>query len=227
MAKLLVVDDHSLVRQGLVMAMRRVPGVSSVLEAGDAESALHLFNIHGEFDLVLLDLGLPGLSGFSLLGILRKRFPTVRVVVVSGRDSEQEQDRVLAAGAVAYVHKSGSSSELVDRVAEVVAVGAGKPMVEDEPSFDQIRAHCAVLAEIHQLSAARLRVLEILGTGKTNREIGEILGLTEGTVKLHVSALLKSMGLDNRTQAMLLATQGPHARTGFTAPPPKKKKILR
>jgi DNA-binding NarL/FixJ family response regulator len=205
--KLLVVDDHVLVREGLVQALLRVPDVSVVMEASDAESALQMFASHGEFDLVLLDLMLPGISGLSFLGVLKKRYPAVRVVVVSALDGPEIVGRARASGAAGFVCKARPAAELVETVVRVLSGdGAGDGEEESRPA----RASRPRKARPYQdfgLTAAQCRVLDLLIKGKSNREIGESLGLTEGTVKVHVTAILKALKVSSRTQALLMVNK--------------------
>jgi DNA-binding NarL/FixJ family response regulator len=217
--RLLVVDDHALVREGLVQALLRVPDVSVVMEASDAESALRMFAGHGEFDLVLLDLMLPGISGLSLLGVLKKRYPAVRVVVVSALDGSEIVARARASGAAGFVCKARPVAELVETVARVLAGdGAGdghengkeKGQENGKSGRHPVRASRSRHVRPYQdfgLTAAQCRVLDLLIKGKSNREIGETLGLTEGTVKVHVTAILKALKVSSRTQALLLVSK--------------------
>ncbi len=200
MSSLLVIDDHALVREGLAQALSRVPGVTSVAEAPDAEFALELLERRGEFDLVLLDLVLPGISGLSLLGVLHKRYPAMRVIVVSGLDGPEAVARARAAGAVAFVCKARPASDLVETVKAVLSGGG-------DDTGPELAARARAIAgnayERFGLTAAQSRVLDLLTKGKSNRDIAETLGVTEGTVKVHVTAILKALHVSSRTQALL------------------------
>jgi len=207
-SKLLVVDDHALVREGLVQALLKVPGVSSVMEAADAESALQMFASHGVFDLVLLDLMLPGISGLSFLGVLRKRYPGVRVVVVSALDGPDIVSRARAGGAVGFVCKARSASDLVETVSRVLAGNDADGAGEEAPAVEAPRRN-GHGQQAFGLTVAQRRVLDLLTKGKSNREIAESLGLTEGTVKVHVTAILKTLRVSNRTQALLKVAKSP------------------
>lgn len=209
MSSLLVIDDHALVREGLVQALSRVPGVTSVAEAPDAEGALELLERRGEFDLVLLDLMLPGISGLSLLGVLRKRYPAMRVIVVSALDGPEAMTRARAAGAVAFVCKARPASDLVETVKTVLAGGSE----EAAPEQMARRALSGNPYERYGLTAAQSRVLDLLTKGKSNRDIAETLGVTEGTVKVHVTAILKALHVSSRTQALLTVAKS--ASLGF------------
>ncbi|MDD5295499.1 MAG: response regulator transcription factor [Rhodocyclaceae bacterium] len=208
MSRLLVVDDHALVREGLAQALLRVPGVSSVMEAADAESALQMFASHGEFDLVLLDLMLPGISGLSFLGVLRKRYPGVRVVVVSALDGPEIVGRAKAGGAAGFVCKARPAADLVETVSQVLlGDGSGNGSGGEAHTAEEARPRHSHPYQDFGLTAAQCRVLDLLTKGKSNRDIAESLGLTEGTVKVHVTAILKALNVSNRTQALLMVTK--------------------
>lgn len=208
MSKLLVVDDHALVREGLVQALLKVPGVSSVMEAADAESALQMFANHGVFDLVLLDLMLPGISGLSFLGVLRKRYPGVRVVVVSALDGPDIVGRARAGGAVGFVCKARPASDLVETVSRVLSGDGAEEGGQEAPAPEMPRRNGHGQQDFG-LTVAQRRVLDLLTKGKSNRDIAESLGLTEGTVKVHVTAILKTLRVSNRTQALLKVAKSP------------------
>lgn len=201
--KLLVVEDHALVREGLVGALRRMSSNVEVLEARDAESALRLIEQNDDLDLLLLDLMLPGINGFSLLGVLRKRFPTLPVVVVSALEDHDSLRRAFRHGASGFVPKSSSIADLEAVVRTVLEGGVYMPgpLGKSGPAAG---GRGMTLAERFGLTVAQNRVLELVAQGKSNREIGELLGLAEGTVKVHMSAIFRALGVQSRAQAMVI-----------------------
>jgi DNA-binding NarL/FixJ family response regulator len=210
LVKLLVVEDHTLVREGLVAALRRMkPGVH-VLEAQDAESALRILMDEPEVELVLLDLVLPRMDGFAFLGLLRQRFPSLPVVVVSGITDGVAIRRVARLGAAGFVHKSCTSDELLD--AARIALQGGVCFPDPETVLDAAGPGRPVrqrdLAQEAGLTMAQTRVLGLLAEGKTNREIAELLGLTEGTVKIHLSAIYRALKVSSRAQALVVIRRG-------------------
>ncbi|MBI4757397.1 MAG: response regulator transcription factor [Betaproteobacteria bacterium] len=210
MANLLVVEDHALVREGLARTLRALADVERVAEVADGEAALALLEAGEDFDMVLLDLLLPRLTGFSVLAVLRKRFPALPVVVVSAVDDSANIERVMRHGVSGYVSKSQSTQDLAEAVRVVLAGGVylppGAAQAADRAREVPPRQRAAL--EIRDcLTAAQERVLDLLSQGKTNREIAELLGLSEGTVKAHVSAIFRCLKVTNRAQALLAVTR--------------------
>lgn len=210
--RVLVIEDHALVREALVRALGLLGMPCEDVQAGCAADAMALIEAGHEFDLVLTDLMLPDMSGFSLLSVLAHRFPAVPVVVVSALADEASVKRALKAGAAGFISKAQSSGELV---ASIRAVLDGR-MVTPEL---HVSAHAAPkvsrrrgvdsLSEQYGLTCAQTRVMELMVEGRTNREIADLLGLAEGTIKVHCSAILRALGVPNRAQALvMLARQG-------------------
>ncbi|MBI3525796.1 MAG: response regulator transcription factor [Betaproteobacteria bacterium] len=210
MLKLLAIEDHALVREGLLQILGKLaPGVVCV-GAQDAEEALRLLESGGgaEFDLCLLDLMLPGLNGMACLGVLRKRYPAMPVVVISALDDPATVARVMRAGASGFVSKSSPGAEMLAALRQVLAGEVYLPArLRDAATMQRGRRGRLSLEERYLLSAAQMRVLEPLIQGRTNRQIAELLGLSEGTVKIHVSAILKALNVANRSQALLAVSQ--------------------
>lgn len=206
MLKLLVIEDHALVREGLLQALKGLEEDVETIGAADADAGLDLLAANEDVDLVLLDLMLPGTSGMALLGVLRKRYPAIPVVILSALDEPDTVKRALRHGASGFVPKSSSTDAMLDALREVLA---GEiyvpPRMRD--GGDGIRNRSKTVAERYSLTKGQVRVLELLIEGKTNRQIAELLGVTEGTVKIHVSAIFKAMNVSNRSQALLLAAK--------------------
>lgn len=210
MLKLLVVEDHALVREGLLQTLRKLERGVVCNGVRDAEEALALLEQEGgeDYDLCLLDLMLPGLNGMGCLGVLRKRFPAMPVVIISALDDRNTVERAMRAGASGFVSKSSPGEVLLTALRQVLAGEVYVPIsLQDELSSQSKRRGSVSLAEEYDLTAAQMRVLEPLIQGKTNRQISELLGLTEGTVKVHVSAILKALNVANRSQALLLVKE--------------------
>ena len=209
MLKLLVVEDHALVREGLLQTLRKLERGVVCNGVRDAEEALALLESAGDdYDLCLLDLMLPGLNGMGCLGVLRKRYPAMPVVIISALDDRNTVERAMRAGASGFVSKSSPGEVLLTALRQVLAGEIYVPIsLQDEMPAQRKRRGAVSVAEQYDLSAAQMRVLEPLIQGKTNRQISELLGLTEGTVKVHVSANLKALNVTNRSQALLLVKE--------------------
>ena len=207
MLKVLIVEDHALVREGLLLAMRGLEADTETLGAQDADEGLRLLETHADIDLVMLDLMLPGTSGMAFLGAIRKRFPTIPVVILSALDDADTATRAMRHGASGFVPKSSSTEVLLNALRQVLDGEVYLPtdMREAMERGDGTRGRS--VAERYGLTAAQMRVLELLTQGKTNRQIAEMLGVTEGTVKIHVSAIFKALNVTNRSQALLVANR--------------------
>lgn len=215
MPKFFVIEDHALVREGLLQALQSLAADDEAVEAsgvGSADEALQTLGDDPDIDLILLDLMLPGTGGLALLGALRRRYPDVLVLILSAIEDVETVDRAMRAGAAGFVPKSSSTQALLGAVREVLAGGHYLP-----PQFAQVTSRRSPrpprdIRKRFGLTAAQMGVLELLIEGKTNREISQILGVTEGTIKIHVSAIFKALEVPNRTQAILVA-----GRHGLTA----------
>ncbi|MEZ5614988.1 MAG: response regulator transcription factor [Rhodocyclaceae bacterium] len=205
MLRLLVIDDHAMVREGLQPLLRKLAPDVVQYEAQDAESALLLLETEKEFDLVLLDIMLPGTNGLSLLGVLRKRFPAVPVVVLSALEEVDVVNRALRLGAAGYVTKSGSGDTLLEALKHVLAgeiylpphLRDKLPAIPGRPA-----AQSQARRDRQALTEGQRRVAELLREGKSNREIADLLGLTEGTVKVHLSKVFRKLGVVSRAEAI-------------------------
>lgn len=208
--RILVIEDHALVREGLLLALKALEEsgdagtAAEILGAGDAEGATQLLEQNDDFDLALLDLMLPGTGGLAFLGVMRKRFPHVPVVILSALDDADTVMKAVRGGAAGFVSKASPTDVLLGALREVLNGEIWLP-----PEYRELtgrrRKRAKTVAERYGLTKSQARVLELLAEGKTNRDIAEMLGVTEGTVKIHVSAIFKSLGVNNRSQALLVA----------------------
>lgn len=203
--RIMVIEDHALVREGLLLALRALADNGSpveILGAQDSDEAELFLANNDAFDLILLDLMLPGTGGVAYLGVIRKRHPHIPVVILSALDDADTVNKAIHQGAAGYVSKSSPTDVLLGALREVLAGEIWlPPEYRDQPK----RRRPKTLADRYGLTKSQVRVLELLAEGKTNREIGELLDVTEGTVKIHVSAIFKALGVTNRSQALLIA----------------------
>jgi len=199
--RILVVDDHTLVRELLMQTLRQLGSGVVCSGAQNADEALSLLEA-GNYDLMLLDLMMPGINGVAFLGILHKRFPALPVVVVSALDDPDTIGRAMRHGAVGFVPKSSSGDELLEALRKVLAGVVSLP-----PQMRAAHRSGRSLAERYGVTPAQMRVLALLGQGKTNREIANRLNLSEGTVRIHLSAIFKALKVTNRGQAMLVVNR--------------------
>ncbi|MBS1131450.1 MAG: two component transcriptional regulator, LuxR family [Proteobacteria bacterium] len=208
MLKLLVVEDHALVREGLVRLLGQIEAGAKVLESADFESALNVLENEGEFDLVLLDLALPGIDGFAGLDILRRRYPAMPVAVVSAFDDTPTITRVLNLGASGFIPKAFSGEALLSAVREVLAGNIFRPNGQSAARLDDATPvppppKNGVRPDEIGLTDRQGQVLALMVRGLSNRDIADQLGLSEGTVKIHATAVFKALGVSSRTQALV------------------------
>jgi DNA-binding NarL/FixJ family response regulator len=212
MLKLLVIEDHALVREGLVRLLGQVGKDVLIRDCADFESALALLESEDEFDLVLLDLALPGIDGFAGLDILRRRFPAIPVAVVSAFDDVPTVTRVMNLGASGFIPKAFSGEALLQAVHEILAGKIFRPQkAVGVARIDDVAPsppnHGGVQPEAVGLTERQGQVLGLMVRGLSNREIADHLLLSEGTVKIHVTAIFKALGVASRTQALVAAAR--------------------
>jgi DNA-binding NarL/FixJ family response regulator len=212
--KILLVDDDVLLRKGLRELVLELGEEVSVLEAGTAREALALISEHTDVSLILLDLKLPDQDGLSVLTNLRKRYPRVPIVVLSGYyDDRYTMLKALENGALGFIPKSSGLSVTLAALRLVVSGGTYIPpqiFADDgnlEASTRLTAAQTATSSVDSGLTAQQLRVLALLMQGRSNKGIGKELRLAESTVKVHMSAILKALHAKNRTEAVIIANK--------------------
>ena len=204
--KVLIADDHPMVRDALARTVRELDATTEVLQAGDFESLLRLALDDGADppDLALLDLNMPGMNGVAGLRRLREQLPTLPIVVASGQDDALTIRSVLAAGAAGFVPKSERVEVLLNALRLVLAGGVYVPARSlDAPA--QVAPSPAAAAAL--LTPRQRDVLRALSRGQPNKLIARELGLTEGTVKIHIAAILRALQARNRTEAVVHARE--------------------
>lgn len=211
MLKLLVVEDHALVREGLVRLLGQVEDDAIVFESADFESALAQLDNEGDVDLVMLDLALPGIDGFAGLDILRRRYPAMPVAVVSAFDDHPTVTRVLNLGASGFIPKAFSGESVVAAVREILAGNIFRPSGQQAARLDDTTPlppyTISVKPDEIGLTDRQSQVLALMVRGLSNRDIAEQLELSEGTVKIHATAVFKALGVNSRTQALVAVSR--------------------
>jgi DNA-binding NarL/FixJ family response regulator len=207
--KVLLADDHALFREGVRMVLENLADAAiDVQEAADFNQALTMVRADPAIDVALVDLSMPGMDGFSAIGAIRRASPDVYLVVVSASEEPQAVRRALDAGAHGYISKSQGGAAMMQGIRSVLE---GDTFVSPH-----IVVPDAAAPNPAEMDAERLRdlltprqrdVLAMLRQGKSNKEIARDLNLAEITVKLHVTAILRSLGCENRTQAAILASK--------------------
>lgn len=196
--RIMLVDDHYLVRMGLASIISLEPDMTVCAEAASGEQARALYRAHRP-DVTLMDLRLPGMNGADAVQAIRAEFPDARIVMISTYVCDEEIYGALQAGAMAYLVKSVQREELTRAIRKAAA---GQRHIPAE-----VAARLADRVTRSQLSTRELEVLRLLVAGRRNREIAGALDITEGTVKLHVSSILGKLGAADRTEAVTRALQ--------------------
>lgn|ERR1051325_3963824 len=196
--RLLLVDDHLVVRVGLRGLLETQPDFAVVAEAASSEAALREFQNH-QPDVVLMDLRMPGPGGAETTAAIRQKFPDARVLVLTTFDSDEDIYRALDAGAAGYLLKNTETKPLLETIR---AVHAGTYRLPPA-----IATRLAQRRAMPELSAREREVLELIVRGRSNKEIGHDLGVAENTVKNHVKVILAKLAVQDRTQAATTAIQ--------------------
>ena len=203
--KFLIVDDHALTRAGVTGALAALTDEAVVLDAENVEQAIACIEGHPDIDLVLLDLGLPGTGGLSLLEALRRDQNTVPVVVISAADDRDHVVKALELGALGFIPKSSSVELMLQAITLVLSGGTYIPKQALAPPLGTRRGERADRQGVQRLTERQRATLALMALGKPNKIIAAELNITEATVKSHVTEILKMLGVKNRTQAVLAA----------------------
>jgi DNA-binding NarL/FixJ family response regulator len=201
--KILVVDDHPIVRRGLVALLSHAGSAADVVEAANADEAYQLAAAHGDLDIVLLDLQMPGRSGMSALAKFRQTWPQLPVIVLSSSENPDDARAALAQGALGYVPKSASHSALLSAIQLVMQGELYVPplLLAARPELRRTASETGAPSGPLPLTERQIEVLRRISLGQPNKIIADEMGLSEKTVKAHISAIFKALSVVNRTQA--------------------------
>ena len=213
--RLLVVDDHPLFRVGLWHLLNQLADELQMVEASDVSQALEHLSQDEPYDLVLVDLLMPGMKGFDSLKRICQATPGSPVVVVSVKERAEDVRQAIEAGAMGYIPKSSSPEVLVHALELVLSggvylpphlLGASEAAVSDWTA-DKSREPMPAKGALARLTPRQRQVLALLAEGKPNKAIASELGLAAGTVKIHVSSIFKALNVNNRTLAVIAANE--------------------
>jgi DNA-binding NarL/FixJ family response regulator len=206
--KILIVDDHPLIREAMRSLLGTLDDRLEVIEAGDCNEALAAAARHPDLGLILLDIHMPGMSGLDALGSFRDQHPAIPVVVMSGSENRDDVMRAIDGGAMGFIPKSQPSRVMINALRLVLAGGVYLPVeILGMPATGTAAAGTARAPADLGLTGRQSEVLALLVQGKSNKIICRELGLAEGTVKIHVTAILKALGVANRTQAVIAVSR--------------------
>jgi DNA-binding NarL/FixJ family response regulator len=212
--KILIVDDHPLIREALRHVLTTLDGDLELSEAQNGAEALAAVEAKATLDLILLDLGLPDINGFDALASLRERRPETPVVVLSASEQPEMVMRAIDAGAMGFIPKTSSNQLLLGALRLVMSGGvylplevlrqhSGTPEQALQRAAEARKQGNALSARDIGLTARQAEILALMIQGKPNKLICRELKIAEGTVKIHVTAILKALNVANRTQAVI------------------------
>lgn len=211
MYKLLIADDHPLFREAIGRVIRDGFTDTEILETQDLDTTLALTQQHDDLDLILLDLNMPGMHGLSGLIQLRNEAPTIPVVIISAEEEKQVILQAVTYGAVGFITKSSPREQMTQAIAQILdgniylpsdIIRASRSAQRNSPRSE----HAITTQQLETLTRKQLQVLEHMAHGESNKMIAYHLNIAETTVKAHVSAILRKLGVHNRVQAILSAS---------------------
>jgi DNA-binding NarL/FixJ family response regulator len=211
--RILLVDDHTLFREALLHVLRQFDSTAVVIEAATAREAIRLAAHYHDLDLILLDLTLPGLNGLSALPELHELRPTAPLVILSASEDSVDVRQALEAGAMGYIPKSSSSHEMITALRLVLAGEVYVPpamlaaLEGLEAASVEVTGAAVEEGGVNGLTHRQLAVLRLMAQGLSNKGICKRLNVAEGTVKLHITAVMRALNTCNRTQAVIEATR--------------------
>ena len=191
--KVMIVDDHPLVRVGMATVVNQQPDMTIAAESDGGPGVLKLYRRH-QPDVVLMDLRLRGESGARITSDIRSECPAARVLVISNYDGDEHIHQALAAGAMGYLFKSVVEDELIDAIREV---NAGRRYLPKG-----VAARLSENTAGMHLTRREDEILELLGKGLGNRELGQVLGVSEDTIKTHLKSLFRKLEVSDRAEAV-------------------------
>ena len=203
----IVADDHPLFRTAIKEALEADQGQTNFLEANSFESLQALVDRQEEVDLVLLDLHMPGVSGFAGLVYLCKRYPSVPVVIISANEDPVVIRRALEHGAAGFIPKSSSIETITEAIGSILMGEIWSPDVQQSNLPGNNVSEVELAERMGKLTPQQFRVLMMMSQGLLNKQIAYELGVSEATIKAHVTAIMSKLGVNNRTQAVLAASK--------------------
>ena len=200
--KYLVADDHGLIREGLKLQLQALEPGADVFEAASFDEVSAQIASVGEFDLLLLDLGMPGGDGMKSLSLLCNRYPEMPIIVVSGSENREVIEKAIDLGAAGYIPKSMAMNVMMNAIRLVLSGGVYLPenLLRNPPS-DGNTLPARAEEPPDPLTQRQIDVLCLMCEGLANKEIARELGISPHTVKIHVAAILRALHVENRTQA--------------------------
>lgn len=202
--KVMIVDDHNLVREGLKAVFEQGDGIEVIAEAGSGEDALKMLE-KVKPDVVLMDVSMPGMNGIQTTKLVREKYPDIKVVILTMLDQEGYVYEAVKAGATGYMLKSTSTDDLVQAIHTVYD---GQALLHPEATAQLLKEFAALAgnkSKEYGLSNREMEVLQLLSQGMTNKEIAKDLWISEQTVKTHLAHIFDKLGTSDRTETVARA----------------------
>ena len=205
MIRIVIADDHPLLREGLRRILEFEDGIEVVAEAGDGQGAINAAR-NMEFDILLMDLNMPGVNGLEAGRVIRREHPDIGILVLTVDDSDEKVFQVLQIGVAGYLLKDVDSKTLIQSIHKVYA---GEPILSPTVTGKLLNqlTHPSPLKNTCGLSDREMEILRYVVRGSSNREIGTALFISEKTVKNHLSSIYRKLAVEDRTQAALKAVK--------------------
>lgn len=207
MREILIADDHPLYRDALRRAVNQAVPDAQLYESDSVPALLAQVEAHPDAELLLLDLHMPGARGFSALAHLRGQHPGLPVIVVSAHEEGTVARRAVGHGAAGYIPKSSSAETIVEAIRQVLDGEIWLPAQLGSHAAELKSDEARVAARVAELTPQQFRVLAMIAEGLLNKQIAFELGVSEATVKAHMTAIMRKLGCNNRTQVALAASQ--------------------
>lgn len=201
--RVMIVDDHDVVRRGLSVFLKAFPDLQLVAEAANGKDAVRLCTEH-QPDVILMDLIMPVMDGLQATRLIREQHPTARIIALTSVKDDRMVQETLRAGAIGYLSKDTSIDELGTAIR---TAHAGKPAIGMDALQSLVNASAQPMAVKFDLTGRELEILSLMAKGLNNPEIASHLGVSRSTIKSHVSNLLAKMGVSSRTEAVALGVQ--------------------
>lgn len=205
--KVIVADDHPLFRTAIKEALQASQGETTFLEANSFETLQELVDKNQDVDLVLLDLHMPGVTGFAGLVYLCKRYPSVPVVIISANEDPVVIQRALDHGAAGFIPKSSDLKTITNAIGDILMGEIWAPISRQTNLPGNNVSEIALAERMAQLTPQQFKVLMSVSQGLLNKQIAYDMGISEATIKAHVTAIMNKLGVSNRTQAVLVASK--------------------
>lgn len=202
--RIVIADDHPLFRNALCLTVKQVVADADILECDSIQALEELLGQQNDIDLILLDLRMPGANGFSGLVLIRREFPDIPVVIISASDSAPIMQRAVEYGASGFIPKASDLSQIADALQSVLNGSVWLPVSAGQNSDNSDEEH-EFAKRLKTLTPQQLRVFMMLTKGLLNKQIAGEVNVSEATVRTHMTAIFRKLGVRNRTQAVLAA----------------------